>query len=311
MNHTQRMQRALLSLDGLSVGDAFGQQFFAPGTAALIRPRTTPPPVWPYTDDTAMAISIVRMLEANGRIDQDELASRFASEFTGDPGRGYGAGAIRLLQSVARGTPWKEAAYAMFGGEGSMGNGGAMRIAPIGGYFADDLDHVVDQARLSAEVTHAHRDGQAGAIAVAVAAALAARTGDSADPADSTSMFEAVIDRTPDGLTRTNIRQAAVLPASTSMAVVVHTLGNGSGIVAYDTVAFCLWCAFHHLDSFEDALWTCVTAGGDIDTTSAIVGGIVSLAVGRPGIPRAWIRAREDLPISTGGSTLFRKEREP
>ena len=43
-----------------------------------------------------------------------------------------------------------------FGGEGSMGNGGAMRAAPIGAYFADDLDRVAREARASAEPTHAH-----------------------------------------------------------------------------------------------------------------------------------------------------------
>jgi hypothetical protein len=57
---------------------------------------------------------------------------------------------------------------------GSFGNGAAMRVAPLGAFFADQpLEVVCNQARLSAEVTHAHAEGIAGAIAVAVAAALA------------------------------------------------------------------------------------------------------------------------------------------
>lgn len=55
---------------------------------------------------------------------------------------------------------------------GSMGNGAAMRVAPIGAYFADDLDKVLSHARASAEVTHGHREGIAGAMATAVASAL-------------------------------------------------------------------------------------------------------------------------------------------
>ncbi len=43
-------------------------------------------------------------------------------------------------------------------GEGSLGNGGAMRVAPVGGYFADDLAAVIAKACASAEVTHAQRD---------------------------------------------------------------------------------------------------------------------------------------------------------
>jgi ADP-ribosylglycohydrolase len=34
-----------------------------------------------------------------------------------------------------------------------------MRVAPVDAYFADDLEHVVEQARRSAEVTHAHPEG--------------------------------------------------------------------------------------------------------------------------------------------------------
>ena len=58
-----------------------------------------------------------------------------------------------------------------------------MRVAPLGAYFADALKTVVEQAQRSAEVTHAHPDGMAGAIAVAVAAAWAWRLRDrSAQP---------------------------------------------------------------------------------------------------------------------------------
>ncbi len=53
-----------------------------------------------------------------------------------------------------------------------MGNGAAMRVAPIGAYFADDLDKVLYYAQASAEVTHAHIEGIVGAMAVAVASAL-------------------------------------------------------------------------------------------------------------------------------------------
>jgi ADP-ribosylglycohydrolase len=43
----------------------------------------------------------------------------------------------------------------------------------VGGYFADDMGRLVAEAAASSEVTHAHPDGIAGAVAVAVAAAWA------------------------------------------------------------------------------------------------------------------------------------------
>ena len=176
-DHEERMQRALLSLDGLSVGDGFGETFFT--SAAVIERRLEqfdpPPPPWFVTDDTTMALSIVRCLKRYGHIEQDALAARFAREYARDPLRGYGGTAHGILRAIGEGVPWRVAAGWVFDGQGSCGNGGAMRAAPIGAYFADDLNRVIAEAKASAEVTHAHPDGQTGAIAVALAAAYMVR----------------------------------------------------------------------------------------------------------------------------------------
>src|SRR6185436_13830866 len=94
-----------------------------------------------------------------------------------------------ILTAIARGVPWQEIAPSVFDGQGSMGNGGAMRVAPVGAYFADRIERVVDEARLSAEVTHTHEDAQAGAIAVAVGAAVAWRMGKGAMVKTSDEFF--------------------------------------------------------------------------------------------------------------------------
>ena len=292
----ERLELALLSLDGLSIGDGFGERFFSATNARYIVRKEAPPPFWSWTDDTAMAISITRTLQVHGEIKQDELAQRFAAVFASNPGRGYGPGAVRLLDDLNRGVNWRDASKAMFSGTGSMGNGGAMRAAPLGAYFADDLEQVAAEAAKSAEVTHAHPEGQAGAIATAIAAALAVRVRRRLVPRDFKSLMQQVIGYTPDGPTRIGLKQATALSRSVSVEDAARTLGSGAKLVSSDTVPFCLWCAFHHLDSFTDALWTCVSGGGDVDTTAAIVGGIVSLAVSDEGIPEEWRRAREPLP---------------
>src|SRR5437899_8899417 len=100
-DHEQRMERALLSLDGLSVGDAFGECFFGSSTCQQwMEQRQAPPGRWAFTDDTAMALSIVRCLKQYGRIDQDALASAFAEEYARDPRRGYGGMAHGILRSI-------------------------------------------------------------------------------------------------------------------------------------------------------------------------------------------------------------------
>jgi ADP-ribosylglycohydrolase len=45
----------------------------------------------------------------------------------------------------------------------------------VGAYFFDDEQAVIEQALRSAQVTHGHPDGQAGAIAVALACAFVTR----------------------------------------------------------------------------------------------------------------------------------------
>lgn len=75
--------RALIALDGLSVGDAFGEQFFGlPGDVQpKISNRQLPPPPWKWTDDTAMARVIVACLRDEGELNHHTLSRRFAREY--------------------------------------------------------------------------------------------------------------------------------------------------------------------------------------------------------------------------------------
>src|SRR6202140_6007566 len=118
-----------------------------------------------------MAISIVSTLEEHALIDQDCLATSFAEHY--DVERDYGPSMHVLLARIKEGRRWQEEAQALFGGQGSFGNGSAMRVAPLGAYFADDLDMLVYQAERSAVTTHRHAEAVAGGIAGALAAALA------------------------------------------------------------------------------------------------------------------------------------------
>ena len=293
---TRAIDRALDALDGLSVGDAFGEQFFVEEPEGLIRDRTVPKPPWFWTDDTAMAISLLPILLRYGAIEQDLLASSFGITYRYDSRRGYGAAMHQLLPEYLHGTEWRKLAPALFGGQGSFGNGAAMRVAPIGAYFADDLGAVVHQAALSAEITHAHPEAAAGAIAVAVATAIACTTREEGEPISQADYLASVLAEVPDSEVRRRLTAAARLSPLTTITEAVEVLGNGSGITAQDTVPFCVWCASQHLDDFEGALWQTVAGLGDRDTTCAIVGGIVGARGGLDSIPPRWFASREPLP---------------
>ncbi len=295
-NQADRLPWALLALDGLSVGDAFGQQFFA-DLPREIATRTPPLAPWHYTDDTEMALAIYEVLSSCGMIDQDRLARQFARRYMLDAARGYGAGAHRVLQEIADGTPWHVACRQLFGGQGSLGNGAAMRVAPLGAYFAAEVPRAIEQSAASAEVTHAHPEGIAGAVAVALAAAWITRRAAGSESGGGREMLEHVLTHVPNSAVRRGIEQAMDIPLDEWEFRAANALGNGSQITASDTVPFCLWCAAAHLDNYKEALWAAVRVGGDIDTNAAIVGGIVAMAVGREGIPVEWLRAREELVI--------------
>lgn len=277
----------LLSLQGLSVGDAFGELFFSP---LMQKPLPCPLPAgpWPWTDDTHMALSIVEVLQQYGCIVQDELARSFARRFMEEPHRGYGGGAASLLYRIFCGEDWRRVAPALFCG-GSYGNGGAMRAAPIGAFFKEDPQRAAREARLSAEITHAHAEGKAGAIAVSVAAAIAA----SPEPPQGAAFLRGILPFVPDGATREGIKKSLTI-AQENLTEAITKLGTGMAVSAQDTVPFCLWSAAHHLDSFEVALWQAAAGRGDSDTTCAIVGGIVAVAGSR--IPQEWTERREPLP---------------
>jgi ADP-ribosylglycohydrolase len=295
--HKDRLARAYLSLQGLCCGDAFGERFFLPEEVvhSLILQRGLPAPPWFFTDDTVMALSIVSTLEEFGKIDQDRLALSFAANY--DSSRGYGPAMHRLLVKLRHeGTSWREESRALFGGEGSFGNGSAMRVAPLGAYFAGDLDTIAKEAEFSSVTTHCHPEAVAGAIAVAIAAGLAWRLRTSPRPPTITAFLEEIVQRTPTSQVRRGLRRAAELPAETSIEIAAAKLGNGSQVTAQDTVPFALWSAARHLNSYEEALWSTVSALGDRDTTCAIVGGIVVLYAGLESIPAEWMKCAEPIP---------------
>lgn len=298
-DHVVRMQRARLALEGLSIGDGFGECFFGfPDKVEwVISERALPTIPWHYTDDTMMALGIYHTLDVHGCINQDELARTFGRVYTREPSRGYGGTAHSILTAIDNGIHWSSAAGTAFSGMGSMGNGGAMRVAPVGAYFCDDYERVTIEARKSAAVTHAHPDGQAGAIAAAVASAFAANVNGAAIQKCGSELFKTVLQFTPKGETYAGLEAAAAMSLDLSVRSAAGFLGNGSEVCSHDTVPFCIWAAARHLDSYQEAMWQTVSALGDRDTTCAIVGGIVALAVGSNGIPAEWLRAREALPI--------------
>ncbi|WP_329545143.1 ADP-ribosylglycohydrolase family protein [Streptomyces sp. NBC_01356] len=295
-----RLDRAMASLRGLAVGDALGSQFFVPANYPLLKRRELPPRPWQWTDDTEMACSVVAVLAVHDRIDQDELARSFAEHHDFD--RGYGPAVNRLLRLVREGGDWRALSSALFNGQGSWGNGAAMRIAPLGAWYADDPEQATHQAEISAYPTHQHREAVVGAMAVAAAAALAA---DPAGPPSAEALLDGVIALVPRSAVGAGLRRARDMLDYADTATVAAVLGCGRRTTAHDTVPFALWSAARGLGDYEKAFWATAQVGGDMDTTCAIVGGVV--ASGKAGAPPGtWLERTEGLPDWMPGAAYGR-----
>ncbi|MGW2252052.1 ADP-ribosylglycohydrolase family protein [Kitasatospora sp. NPDC001660] len=281
------------ALVGLSVADALGAQFFVPGVAAAhLAARTLPPASWPWTDDTEMACSVYAAHIERGTVDTFDLTYAFALRHDFD--RGYGPAANRMLRLIREGGDAQQLAAELFDGQGSYGNGAAMRVAPLGAALADDVDEAVRLAARTAVITHTHPQAVDGAIAVAVAAAYAVRA--RTEPLTPDGLLRKVLHHTPDGAVRDGLAEALHLLAEPDLRVAARMLGNGSRTSAADTVPYALWCAARRLADYPAAVWEAIAAGGDMDTVAAITGGVVAAHTGAAGIPDAWTAAREPLP---------------
>lgn len=308
--HPERLQSARNVLEGLSVGDAIGEalsyrhyEAFENADFDAFRDGTVR-----YTDDTEMACAVLETLSLLHAIDEDAIAWAFAKRYKIDPDRGYGKGARKILTEISLGADWRSASMGAFGG-GSFGNGAAMRVAPIGAYFAGDIEKIVEMATRSARVTHYHPEGIAGAVAVALATGAAVSNRNDEPVKASEAVWQTTVEFTPNSRVKDGIEEARKLQ-SLSTFKAASLLGNGADISAQDTVPFCIWNACRNISNYREAILSTIQVGGDCDTNCAIAGAIVTGFAGTNKIPPHWLRVPEPLRLqfpepSTSPSALL------
>jgi poly(ADP-ribose) glycohydrolase ARH3 len=183
------------------------------------------------------------------------------------------------------GTTYAEAAATLYGGEGSFGNGAAMRIAAVGLFF-HDADDLYEKARLSATVTHAHPIGVDGAAVQARAVAHAVNL-DPREPFSAESFLHTLLDtaRTPEMRSRLkHVRDAIREEASPRTAIRAF----GQGVAVHHSLPFALYAFLRHPHAFEECLFCAALNGGDRDTLGAMACAISGAYLGVEAIPRAW-----------------------
>ena len=154
----------------------------------------------------------------------------------------------------------------------SCGNGSAMRVSACA-YFARSLEECERLARLTAEVSHDHPDGVAGALATAGATYLALHGGTKEEIA-------AYVDRYYGAEKEKYVREQGLKAFTLDEIRPGYSFDHYAGLCC-GTVPFAEE-AFLESADFEDCIRLTVSIGGDTDTLGAISGAIAEAYYGRP-----------------------------
>ena len=271
--HTDKIFGSLL---GLVLGDAIGARFEGLPPEQLHESYRNKMVAFDYsvqrdslryTDDGQMTLVVAEYLTDNERVVPDDLMRSFVQSY--EPWRGYGRGARVLIEAFRDNADYEFLAEHLFPG-GSLGNGAAMRSAPIGLHFASNTERIWEEAKQSALPTHRHELGIEGAQLIALATDFAASNDDVTPrslasfllPACKTTVFQNRLERMLQITMQEEIAQF------------------GNGIEAHESVVTALACFSLTPNDFRDAIATAIWQGGDTDTIAAMTGALVGAHIG-------------------------------
>lgn len=294
--NTVEKDKFLGALIGTFVGDALGMPFEGWPSESLERMFGVIDSMHEarlgkgtYTDDTEMMISVAESLVEFPDFNGEDMAQRFLKNMHRE--RGYGAGTIKALSMIKQGVPWNKAGQRVFKG-GSFGNGAAMRIAPVGVFYARQPEKLREVALQSSQITHAHPLGKTGALLQAQAVAQAFLT---FEPIEPRSFLKKLLLTLP---AKSQVYQEKLniidqfLWESPPKTVVIFKLGHSSQ--AFNSVPTSIYCFLANYESFEKALSFSIGLGCDTDTNGAMTGAIAGAYHGLSSIPEKWLAALEE-----------------
>jgi poly(ADP-ribose) glycohydrolase ARH3 len=237
-----------------------------------------------YTDDTQMTLALAASLAECGRMDAAHVSAKYAEYF--EAWRGYGGTACGVMRALQDGADYRATARVAFP-QGSFGNGGAMRIAPVGLVYRNAPDDVLYRAVVDALLcTHVHPEAVDGAFVQAKAVALLAIQ---PDPRrlDRQWLLREVYKGARSAVLQEKLEWLAEgMAHDASDAEVIARVGNG--IRASQAVPAAFWAFLRFGDTPEECIIRAVGFGGDADTIAAMAGALVGALHGTSWIPARW-----------------------
>jgi ADP-ribosylglycohydrolase len=251
-----------------------------------------------YSDDSQLARELLQSYVAVGRFDPADYARRISDLFSENRVVGAGETTRQAAERLAQGVPWQEAGAP----PPAAGNGSAMRAAPIGLIFARRPEQMPEAASQQSFITHQDSRCTAGAIAVAGAVALAARTEqvhaadfsrqlvEWAGPYDAhlAGGLERMVKwlEMPSRTVASEIRRVGLKPGEDT--------GPGISPFVTSSVLWSLYAFLRQPDDYWTAISAAIAVGGDVDTTAAMTGAISGAHLGLSKIPPFLTRRLND-----------------
>ncbi|MPY94656.1 MAG: hypothetical protein GEV08_16820, partial [Acidimicrobiia bacterium] len=276
------------ALLGGAVGDGLGAPFEGHAGPVPLRRLAVverEPVGLRHTDDTAMTIALAESLLEVGDVDEDHLAATLARRWKREPGRGYASGAATLFSRLGAGEARQDVAPSLFGGDGSLGNGAAMRVAPVALLAGGDPHTAAWLGRRTARVTHTHPLGIDGAAvqAAAVAIALGQQPSERVDAEQFIGILTAEAHE-PELVLK--LHTVLDLLRCSNPRVVASRLG--AGVTAPEAVAAAIWSFLRHAGSYRAVVRGAIRLGGDTDTVASMAGALAGAHLGEHAIPASW-----------------------
>jgi ADP-ribosylglycohydrolase len=292
---------------GCLVGQCLGHALGFPVEACL--PRTTrayvekilrkslagswgrqPYPFGQYTDDSQLARELMLSFVDCGQFDPADYARRLTELFVANRIVGPGGATSEAARRLAQGVPWDKAGTP----PPSAGNGSAMRAAPVGLFFYDDANALIQAAHEQGSVTHQDSRCSAGAVAIAGGVALAL-TCETIEPSRFLNQLSDWVERTESSVAEWIQRLETWLALPPEQAVVHISIAGLQprysdwyvGITPF-VMGSVLWSLYAFLrtpEEYWETICTAIWPGGDVDTTAAMAGAISGAHLGLEALP--------------------------
>jgi len=261
-----------------ALGDALGAGY---GSGAELR----------YTDDAAMMIALAEhLLENYGEVDPLKLAWKFLEAYEAEPWRGYGPGPPRIFKMIRRGEGPLELDKRLYPG-GSLGNGAAMRIAPIGLLYHDDAVKLMEAVRASCKPTHNHPLAIEGALLEAYSVAIAVRL-DPSEDADPKDFTEQLIQLPVSEIYQLKLKLIPrLIDSGADRMSIVRSLGNM--VEAHNSVPTAIYCYLAEQDPAR-VIRRAIGLGGDRDTIACMAAAIAGAHRGVESLPESLLSRLEN-----------------